>query len=324
MGLRRVIPNLRTIAACEIEMYAIANLCAKMETGALEPFPIWTDLKTFDGRPFRGKVDFIVGGYPCQGFSVAGKRLGAKDPRHLWPHIERIIKAVRPVYGFFENVAGHLTLGFPEVYCSLRDMGYSVEAGLFTASEVGAPHKRQRLFILAHREELRRPGRGISLRELGGQVPRDANEGGRGVRSEAVQCGSCMADTAQYDRRSSANGGETQRPERSGSLWPARPGQPQHEWEEPRVVEYAQCRNDSGGELRIQPNGTEPSNPRCEAQKGAGQAESRMGREPDERTSGVDPVANRVDRLRLLGNGCVPAQAAKAFRELRCVTNTTR
>ena len=113
-GLRLAGEDVRTVAACEIETYAVANLVQKMETGALEPFPIWTDIKTFDGKPFCGKVDGIIGGYPCQPFSHAGKRKGTDDPRHLWPYILKHIRTIRPVWCFFENVAGHLTLGFDE------------------------------------------------------------------------------------------------------------------------------------------------------------------------------------------------------------------
>src|SRR6185312_4403788 len=91
----------------------------------------------------------LMGGYPCQPFSTAGKRGGADDPRHLWPFIEFGIAAARPFSCFFENVSGHLPLGFEQVLHSLRSMGYAVEAGIFTAEEVGAPHKRARLFILA-------------------------------------------------------------------------------------------------------------------------------------------------------------------------------
>jgi site-specific DNA-cytosine methylase len=150
LGLREVIPNLRTVVYVEVEAFAVANLVAKIEEGKLDAAPIWTDIKTFDGEPFRDRVHLITGGYPCQPFSVAGKRKGEADPRHLWPDIERIIKAVRPLYGFFENVAGHLTAGFPTVYRSLRNMGYSVEAGLFTAAECGLNHQRERLYFLAY------------------------------------------------------------------------------------------------------------------------------------------------------------------------------
>lgn len=149
LGLKRVIPNLRTVCYVEVEAFACANLVAKIEAGELDAAPIWTDIKTFDGKPFYQRVHIITAGYPCQPFSVAGKRKGTADPRHLWSYIERIVQAVRPVWCFFENVSGHLSLGFPEVYRSLRNLGYKVEAGLFTAAECGAPHQRERLFIIA-------------------------------------------------------------------------------------------------------------------------------------------------------------------------------
>ena len=150
LGIKRTGLPVRTVAYVEIEAFAIANLVAKIEAGQMDAAPIWSNLKTFDGRPFRGKVHGIIGGYPCQPFSNAGKRQGAEDPRHLWPYIEKHIRTIRPVWCFFENVGGHLTLGFEEVAQGLRDLGYKVEAGLFTAAEVGGRHLRERLFILAY------------------------------------------------------------------------------------------------------------------------------------------------------------------------------
>ena len=111
LGLGSVIENLRTVAYVEIEAFAVANLVAKMEKGFLAPAPIWTDLKTFPGEDFYRKVDIITGGYPCQPFSAAGKRLGTEDPRHLWPYVRRIVNSVRPLRVFFENVEGHISLG---------------------------------------------------------------------------------------------------------------------------------------------------------------------------------------------------------------------
>lgn len=148
-GVERVAGPLRTIAYVEVEAFIIENLLAGMEAGMLAPAPIWANLKTFPWEQFRGKVGLLMGGYPCQPFSTAGLRKGADDPRHLWPFIEHGIRTVKPVCCFFENVSGHLTLGFEQVAQSLRAMGYAVEAGIFTAEEVGAPHKRARLFILA-------------------------------------------------------------------------------------------------------------------------------------------------------------------------------
>lgn len=116
----------------------------------LDVAPIWTDVKTFPCEEFRGKVDILVAGYPCQPFSLAGKRKGQDDPRHLWPFIQRAVAVIQPHYCFFENVAGHLTLGFKDVCHDLGELGYEIAAGLFTAAEVGAPHERKRLYILAH------------------------------------------------------------------------------------------------------------------------------------------------------------------------------
>lgn len=152
-GLIRAIGRIRVVAYVEIEAFIIANLVAQMELGKLAPAPVWSNLKTFDGNIVRGKIDGIIGGYPCQPFSHAGARNGTDDPRHLYPFISGIIKTAGSVWCFFENVEGHLSLGYPEVSADLRSMGYAVEAGIFSAEEVGAPHQRDRLFILAIKHE---------------------------------------------------------------------------------------------------------------------------------------------------------------------------
>lgn len=150
LGFNLAIPSARTVCFVEIEAACCEVLATRMEEGCLAPAPIWTDLKCFDGKPWRGVVDCIIGGYPCQPFSIAGRKLGEEDPRHLFPHIARIIREVEPTYCFFENVSNHLNVGFDSVRGELQGLGYLVEAGLFSAEEVGAPHKRERLFILAY------------------------------------------------------------------------------------------------------------------------------------------------------------------------------
>ena len=150
LALHRVIRNLRTVALCEIEAFACANLVAKMEAGLMDCAPIWTDLKTFPWADFRDRVDILTGGYPCQPFSAAGKRLGTEDPRHLWPFIADGIRILRPKLCFFENVEGHISLGLREVIGELGAIGYQTTWGIFSASEVGAPHQRKRVFILAY------------------------------------------------------------------------------------------------------------------------------------------------------------------------------
>lgn len=141
--------RLRTVAYVERESRAAATLVARMGEEALDLAPVWDDVRTFQGRSLRGSVHLVVAGYPCQPFSRAGKRGGHSDPRHLWPHVRRLVVQVRPRVVFLENVGGHLSLGFREVRAQLRRLGYRVEAGLFSTEEVGGSHLRERLFILA-------------------------------------------------------------------------------------------------------------------------------------------------------------------------------
>jgi site-specific DNA-cytosine methylase len=136
-------------AYVEIEAIAAYNLVAKMEQGVLAPAPVWTDLKTFPWEQFYRKIHILTGGYPCQPFSQAGLQAGVSDPRHLFPFIEHGIDAVRPAICFFENVANHLNIGYREVRQRISSLGYKVEADIFAAEQVGAPHLRKRLFIIA-------------------------------------------------------------------------------------------------------------------------------------------------------------------------------
>ena len=168
LGLSRILPNLRTIAYCEIELYAIENLISKMENGILPPCPIWSNLKTFPFERFLGKVDVLSGGFPCQPFSDAGHKLGDDDPRHLFPFIKEGIKKCRPAFIFLENVRGIISSTLRtdwgddpkgisvllHVCRELERIGYSVEFGLFTARETGLPHRRQRVFILGKRKDI--------------------------------------------------------------------------------------------------------------------------------------------------------------------------
>ncbi len=148
-GVEQATGKLRVAAYSEIESFLIANLLTGMESGVLDPAPVWTDVKTFPAQLFSGKIHGILAGYSCQPFSLAGKRAGEDDPRHLWPAIRNVIETVRPVWCYFENVDDHLSMGFDTVYKDLHALGYAVEAGVYTAEEVGAPHERKRLFILA-------------------------------------------------------------------------------------------------------------------------------------------------------------------------------
>ncbi|MFH1370384.1 MAG: DNA cytosine methyltransferase [Planctomycetota bacterium] len=331
LGLRRAIPNIRTICYVEREAFAAANLVAKIKEGALDDAPVWDDIATFDPMPFKGMVHIIHGGYPCQGFSVAGRRLGIKDPRWLWPYIERIIQSIRPIYCFFENVEGHLTLGFPEVYRSLRLMGYTVEAGLFTASEVGAPHRRKRLFFVAYAGG--EQSGGLSGRQ------RQENPAIRTTGNSDMLADAALADSTrkrQFTNDVSGQGNkfipdpgaeglqdaeraEPQikrqaafRPTAEFRGWPAGPGQEQYEWEEPRVVDDTAkraMRTKLKHERQDKKQNNSLAGPDTSRIKTEGQAKSGLG-------GAVDGPSSRVDRLRLLGNGIVPQQAEYAIRTL--------
>ncbi|MEM8541901.1 MAG: DNA cytosine methyltransferase [Pseudomonadota bacterium] len=153
LGLHVAEPRYRTVCFVEREAFTASVLVARMADKTLDQAPIWDDVKSFDGSPWRGRVHILSAGYPCQPFSFSGRRKGKNDPRHLWPDIKRIVDEIKPEWCFFENVDGHLNLGAAEVFKDLREMGYSPKAGLFSALETGASHLRKRLFILAHADD---------------------------------------------------------------------------------------------------------------------------------------------------------------------------
>ncbi|MBL4766535.1 MAG: DNA cytosine methyltransferase [Rhodobacteraceae bacterium] len=298
LGLAIACPQYCTVCYVEREAYAAAILVARMEDKTLDCAPVWDDVTTFDGRPWRGAVDIVTGGYPCQPFSVAGKRQGADDPRHLWPHFARIIGECQPEWVFLENVANHINLGYREVRGELEELGYRITEGLFTAAEVGAPHKRQRLFVLAH---AKRGGRGQSTGDPDPQgqslCSPERQEGASGVGSGgedvaaplAVAAGVAplaMADASsagcQGSQQPGTCGGERHGAQAHGSTGEFRGAFP------PGPGDYA-------GWLRCLANAQNLKPSVCR---------------------GADGLAYRVDRLRLCGNGVVPLVAAHAFRIL--------
>jgi DNA (cytosine-5)-methyltransferase 1 len=205
LGLSRALGAVRTIAFVEIESFAIANLVAKIEAGWLDRAPVHSDLKTFPYSAFRGRVDILSGGFPCQPFSTAGRRAGDEDPRHLWPHITRGIKELgHPPLVFFENVEGIISSklkgdgwadseGTPVLLHVLRELerlDYQATAGVFSAGEVGAPHQRKRVFILGCRSNLSETGRGLVNRLL-----RDT-ERGRAMGNDS--CGSVQGSCGRW------------------------------------------------------------------------------------------------------------------------------
>jgi DNA (cytosine-5)-methyltransferase 1 len=141
----------RTVCAVEWEKYPASVLLARQNDGLLPPFPIWDDVQTFDGKPWRGIVDVVSGGFPCQDISVAGKGDGLDGERSgMWREMARIIGEVRPKYAFVENSPMLTTRGLGTILRDLAQLGFNAEWGVLGADEVGANHKRKRIWIVAY------------------------------------------------------------------------------------------------------------------------------------------------------------------------------
>ena len=140
----------RTVLYVEREAPAAAQLVCLMEAAALDPAPIWSDVATFDGRPWRGVLDLITAGIPCQPYSVAGARRAGDDPRDLVGHLARIVGEARPALVLVENVPDFVSLGgLRRLGEALAGVGYRLaDPVLCAASDAGAPHRRQRVFCL--------------------------------------------------------------------------------------------------------------------------------------------------------------------------------
>lgn len=183
LGLELAVQGARTVCMVEREAFAISSLVSAMEQGLLHPAPIWSDARTFDGRAWRGAVDGLIGGIPCQPHSLAGKRLGEEDERDLWSTARRIIVQSGAWFVLIENVRGMLSSGGAErVWRDLRRLGFTSEGGLFTASEVGASHERERVFILAVADDAERRRRVAAAARERDQSPRTDRSGGCDVR----------------------------------------------------------------------------------------------------------------------------------------------
>ena len=143
--------QIKTVAFCEIDKY-----CTKVLNKNWPEVPVYNDIKelTHDKLKADGidNIDIITGGYPCQPFSVAGNKKGVEDPRHLWPEYFRLIKECRPTWVIGENVAGHIKLGLDAVQEDLESEGYSLRTFSISASSIGAPHQRERVWTVAYSE----------------------------------------------------------------------------------------------------------------------------------------------------------------------------
>jgi DNA (cytosine-5)-methyltransferase 1 len=143
LGLERA--GFKTIVFCEQDKF-----CQKVLNKHWPEIPIEPDIKTFDGKKYAGAF-ILTGGFPCQPFSCAGKRRGKEDERALWPEMFRVIQEVRPTWIIGENVAGFIGMGLDDSISDLEREGYSVQAFIIPACAVNAPHRRDRVWIVAHR-----------------------------------------------------------------------------------------------------------------------------------------------------------------------------
>lgn len=309
----------RAVVYVEREAYAAACLVARMEEKALAPAPLWDDVCTFDARAWRGAVDCVAGGSPCQDLSVAGKRQGLDGERsRLFFEQVRVARECEAPLFFWENVGG-AARALPAVFAELEREGYEGAAVRLRASDVGAPHQRARFFLLAHR-------RGVRLRELRtwhdnshGDAPGHVADGrDAGVGDTSGRAGE-LHGAARDVRCSQRSAGDE-------GLEAA--------WSESRaagagVADASGARLEDGAERRIDFQESRSERPSiwppgpADADGWARVIAERPELSPSQPrfrrvVDGLAPWlvdAERfwVDRLRLLGNGVVPQQAAAAF-----------
>jgi DNA (cytosine-5)-methyltransferase 1 len=169
LGLERA--GFNTAAFCEIDGY-----CRRVLARHWPEIPTYQDIRQLSARRLHHDgippIDLICGGYPCQPFSIAGNQRGAEDPRHLWPEMSRLIREIWPRWVICENVAGHVECGLDAVLADLEDAGYTATPFVIPACAVGAPHRRDRVWIVAHAAGLRLPGTlGPNTRHTPAELP---------------------------------------------------------------------------------------------------------------------------------------------------------
>ncbi|QHW26633.1 DNA cytosine methyltransferase [Rhizobium leguminosarum bv. viciae 248] len=356
LGVELAVPSARTVCMVEREAFAVAQLVSAMEAGLMAPAPIWSDARTFDGRAWRGAVDGLIGGIPCQPHSLAGRKQGSNDARDLWSTARRIIVQSRAWFVVIENVGGMLSAGSDEiagaqrVFRDLSKLGFEVEGGLFTAAEVGASHQRERVIILGVADSISKGLEGRSRREVRQQQPA-FERGGEDLvdrRSaldlyEEFQRNGFM-EYAQGDRwgegrpEPSVRSGRAASPVTDGAMGDTarvvgediidRLGTARQ-----RVVALdrsASRDGHGGGATRDLPGQREDAAPSwirplfapgpadisswCDTLASSPELEPAFRRVAHGLASRMD--VGRVDRLRMLGNGVVPLQAAYALRTL--------
>ena len=175
----------RTVCAVEWEPYPASVLCARQNDGFLPPFPVWDDVQTFDGKPWRGIVDVVSGGFPCQDISAAnpaGKGLDG-ERSGMWREMARVICEVLPRFVFVENSPMLTSRGLDRVLGDLAEMGFNAKWGVLGAANVGAPHQRNRIWIVGNSNRKPRPETNKEINSNRGQRKTWGNSCGKHWKS---------------------------------------------------------------------------------------------------------------------------------------------
>lgn len=167
--------------------------------------PIFEDVRTLKGTDIDGPIDVVVGGYPCQPFSTAGRRKGKEDDRHLWPEFNRLVAELRPAWVIGENVAGHISMGLDDVLSDLERQNYACRTFVIPACATDAPHRRDRVWTVAHATQLQRDGGREHPEPSERQIPQSGKRGGAKHVSNAKRQRGRSRDT---QRKNAAHAGE--------------------------------------------------------------------------------------------------------------------
>ena len=258
--------------------------------------PILGDIRDVKGSDLPTQPDVISGGFPCQPFSHAGKQRGQDDPRHLWPEMLRLIRECRPTWVIGENVTGLIRLGLDEVLSGLEAEGYSTRTFNISACAVGAPHIRQRLWVVAHSDSPSEPDGSFDERARSGQL---------GFGEDVADAKSAGSQARCRDGVGIANGSRRNKGQSAGTS-----------------SKTDVANTDTTRRQRGIPRG---ENPKREDQSGhAGCNGSAYGQSGEEWWAVEPPVGrvvdglpNRVSQLRALGNSIVPQIAQKIGEAIR-------
>ena len=316
-----------TICAVEIEDYARRVLLARQRDGSLPRFPIWDDIRTFDGRSWRGRCDIVTGGFPCQDISLAGRGEGIDGERSgLWSEMCRVILEVRPRFAFVENVPALTSRGLDRVLGDLAELGYDARWCVLGADDAGAPHHRKRIWILAYSSCERWGGRDHGD-EAGDGRPLQTARPGAGEEQAVLadtECNGRIEGPEMFRRRESviANGSKDVANTEKTGLSITRQKSKQQKISETIRTKYCGGNVSNTDSTRLE---KQRKRKRKEQEQRTIECGGWWSTEPDIRRV-VNGFPSWVDRLKALGNAQVPAVAALAFiilsRRLICQSDS--